>query len=556
VSGQGAARYDAAMRLVPGVCLCVALGGSLHAQSTPYAEIRPNAGPSSPGPISPGPSTTTDTAIVMTWYEFFGNSHCARSFDGGRSWSETAMTGSSSPVVAITGSGHRVYAILGNPQPPTCLSSFDDGATWQSSGVIHTPVSGATGRSVAAAGLLVHVLVFADIANATTGVYYTRSIDGGLTWPPASAAILLGSPGTQPPHARMALAAGVLHVAWMSARGGVDYVRSTDGGLTWSQPNLLVIGSVPFDLAASGNDFYVAHASGTLHSTDAGITWASNGNGAAFTQQMRIAADGLSVCVAGPGASFGQFLVTGSVDGGANWNATTQGSYGSVFSGSANLNDVFVHGTTMGVMIDGQGQYVGLGNVYFPAIAIVSDDGGASWQHGCSLDQLGTTGARFAAVGDSCLAIWGFLLYSATFSDNVRCSLLYGYQPYGAAKPGSGNVAPRLDGIGRPLTGGGTSIAMTQSLGGAVAAIGATFAGPADIPFGAGSILLQPPTVAIWSITSGAGGVAGAGATSLPLAIPANPALRATRVDFQGFVLDPGAADGFASTAGVEMWVF
>jgi hypothetical protein len=138
----------------------------------------------------------------------------------------------------------------------------------------------------------------------------------------------------------------------------------------------------------------------------------------------------------------------------------------------------------------------------------------------------------------------------------LRSCLLFGYQPYGTAKAGTGPVEPRLDGNGEPHTGSTAGVVMTRALGGAPAVIAASFTGPAAIPFASGTLLLQPPILAIVGTTSGATGVPGAGAMGLQFAIPAGNAYRNQRIDFQGFVLDSGAADGFASTGGLEMWTF
>jgi hypothetical protein len=97
---------------------------------------------------------------------------------------------------------------------------------------------------------------------------------------------------------------------------------------------------------------------------------------------------------------------------------------------------------------------------------------------------------------------------------------------------------------------------MDGAIGGAAGLIGATLSGPASIALGSGLLLLQPPVSAFWGLTSGAAGVPGAGSLGIGLAIPNAVVLRGLRVDFQGFVLDAGAADGFASSAGLESWVW
>jgi len=189
-----------------------------------------------------------------------------------------------------------------------------------------------------------------------------------------------------------------------------------------------------------------------------------------------------------------------------------------------------------------------------PNAVLISKDHGTTWLPSNQIETAPNfVGWPTLLPGTDSLALaWNseFLYY---LPYGLRSCLLFGYQPYGTAKPGTGSLAPRLDGNGEPHTGSTAGVTMSQALGGSPAAIVASFAGPASLPFFSGTLLVQPPLIAIFGITSsGPGG----GTLSLPLAIPAGTAFRNLRIDFQGFVLDPGAADGFAATAGLEMWTY
>ena len=133
---------------------------------------------------------------------------------------------------------------------------------------------------------------------------------------------------------------------------------------------------------------------------------------------------------------------------------------------------------------------------------------------------------------------------------------LWGYQPYGLGKPGTNGLVPEIAGRGRPLRGEPVVVDVSSVTGGTIGAIGVSFAGPADIPIGGGSLLLASPTTAFWGVANGPVGVPGAGTASLPLRLPADRLFHGQRVNFQGFALDACAIDGFSSTQGLEMWIW
>jgi hypothetical protein len=105
------------------------------------------------------------------------------------------------------------------------------------------------------------------------------------------------------------------------------------------------------------------------------------------------------------------------------------------------------------------------------------------------------------------------------------------------------------------MLGRGVNAALDQALGGSPAMVGFSFTGRASTPWGSGTILLAQPITTVWGATSGSPNAPGIGTMSVPMLIPNNQTLSGMRVDLQGFVLDPGARDGFASTGGTEMWL-
>ncbi len=187
---------------------------------------------------------------------------------------------------------------------------------------------------------------------------------------------------------------------------------------------------------------------------------------------------------------------------------------------------------------------------------LATADAGASWfQIAPRAGHLGhpvvvSTGHGFGAVighGDGS--------YSAGPTP-VSFSLLVGHQPYGVAKPGSGGTAPTLHATGAPFLGGTVAWTIDRALGGAPAVFALSFHGAASISFGSGLVLVQPPILVAGSgITSGQTGIPGVGALTATLPIPPSPGLRGMALHWQGFVLDAGAAENLASTAGLETWL-
>ena len=116
-------------------------------------------------------------------------------------------------------------------------------------------------------------------------------------------------------------------------------------------------------------------------------------------------------------------------------------------------------------------------------------------------------------------------------------------------------MPPALALRGQPLLGEAAAIGLTRCVGGAPCVIAASVAGSATVPFGNGQLLLMAAAPVFFGTTNGANGHAGIGSATFPMTVPALPALRGLRLNWQGFVFDPGVPAGFASSAGVETWV-
>ncbi len=107
-------------------------------------------------------------------------------------------------------------------------------------------------------------VVYAVPINQARGIYYTRSDDGGASWTPVRAAFDATAAGWSMVDAPAVAVAqdGSLYVAWLrmgylgASRPQALYLaRSSDGGVTWSEPKLVAEGNLlPPRLLAIGSD--------------------------------------------------------------------------------------------------------------------------------------------------------------------------------------------------------------------------------------------------------------------------------------------------------------
>jgi hypothetical protein len=126
---------------------------------------------------------------------------------------------------------------------------------------------------------------------------------------------------------------------------------------------------------------------------------------------------------------------------------------------------------------------------------------------------------------------------------------------YGAGTSGTGGFVPLVLTSGRVALGYTVALDVVDGLGGAlgVVLVGAT--GRASIPVLGGTLLIQLPLYSFASFTLVGSPAAGIGAMPVPLAIPNDPSLNGALVNFQGFLVDGGAARGISMTNAVEILI-
>lgn len=184
-----------------------------------------------------------------------------------RGWSPPAAFGPAYPhgQIAVDGRDwlHRVYAGVGTRGPYHQLSK-DGGTTWS------PPVNVArtTGAEAAADWVRVAVnekgvihVVWTEFRLPDgwppTGVYYSRSEDGGKTW---SKAVQLAGEGYD--QINVVSAGNAVHVAWNGMAGvtGRFHRWSSDGGKSWSEPSMVTL-----DSGTSGLPQLAIDGAGDLH---------------------------------------------------------------------------------------------------------------------------------------------------------------------------------------------------------------------------------------------------------------------------------------------------
>lgn len=162
-----------------------------------------------------------------------------RSTDNGTTWgADTRITTDASwserPSVAVRDSIIHVAWYDGRIGPPRIFykHSLDNGTTWGSD-VCLTPTAGVGYHpSVAVCDSVVHV-AWTDM-SAGPQIYYTRSLDNGTTWE-AARNITPTTPPAGKNLASIAVADAIVHVTWTDTRSGpqIYYTRSLDRGVTW-----------------------------------------------------------------------------------------------------------------------------------------------------------------------------------------------------------------------------------------------------------------------------------------------------------------------------------
>ncbi|MBE0433152.1 exo-alpha-sialidase [candidate division WOR-3 bacterium] len=165
--------------------------------------------------------------------------------------------------------------------------SLDNGTTWEAERNITpgAPPAGKNLASVAVSDSIVHV-TWMDTRSAPQ-IYYTRSLDNGVTWETDRS--ITPAPAQ---FASVAAVDSIVHVAYADFRNGMDvpmiyYTRSLDDGTTWETETMLADDSSSWypSVAVSGSHVHVVwpdNRNGDIseiyytRSLDNGTTWGSD----------------------------------------------------------------------------------------------------------------------------------------------------------------------------------------------------------------------------------------------------------------------------------------
>ncbi|HET6810779.1 MAG TPA: sialidase family protein [Acidimicrobiales bacterium] len=341
-------------------------------------------------------------------------SYVWRSTDGGSSWTLTPaglranLPGGGDSNLAVDGSSGAIYLTdlwLGSA---TISSSTDQGNTWTPNPVAGVPVEDRQWIATTGSGPLGGI-VYEATHQIPSGLIVSKSVDGAKTFPISSvAATPLDQTGCVCPPGNLIARAGSgalgtgdsVGLIYATSSGGVNFARSTNGGLTFSQSTV-----APASSDTTSSNFPVV--------TDAG-------NGSLYAAWLDVAASSDTVKLAR------------SVDWGATWSApmTIVNTGTSVYpwvAASGSKVAVSLYHTSASGTPDG----APAGTQWFESY-LESSDGGSTWG---ALTTADTTPAKTGAVctaGTGCSAdreLGDFQSDAVDASGNVDLSYVRVPQP-------------------------------------------------------------------------------------------------------------------------------
>ena len=267
-----------------------------------------------------------------------------RSTDGGATWL-LRLPGTGTGVLFDPTNGSSAYATVGFSASGSngVYHSTDGGVTWTLSNGTKTnglPAGTAMGRIALAMAPSNSAVLYAqveDLATATSGdlLGIWKTIDGGTTWNklPISASQLTLWGNALWYYNTIAVSPVDPNVVWS---GGIQPVRSTDGGITWAAPaqtgpNNVTI-HVDFHALAftpDGSTLYIGNDGGMYSTTDvtsARVNWTNLNNTLAITEFY----PGMSLDPTNPQIAVGGTQDNGTqlFDGAENWTEVACGDGG------------------------------------------------------------------------------------------------------------------------------------------------------------------------------------------------------------------------------------
>jgi hypothetical protein len=466
----------------------------------------------------------------------------ARSPDGGRTWPVREQPLApffaflSDPFGDVSVSGDSVVVIGHHPTSGTSVvGSADGGVSWSAPfplASVVVPQFLTMSPRLYRDGTTI-VAAWTNDRGAAGRVFCNRSTDGGLTWS-GEVQLDVGAPAsTSAVNAvRMAGSGPIVHVFWNEFL--TLHTHSLDGGATWLPATaILPLQPVTKAVAEGAAVLAIAGPGGLARSSDFGATWTpSTGHG--INHCLDIARDGQVVLAVGQGFSSTTVVVNSSPDLGATWQTPIVLPSTTIFDCTA--------ATLPGEL------YLSFRAGGLPGGAARSIDNGITWQTIAGpVSAAFCPGARRAVHLARTQPVGSHQLFHAYVG--------VGDAPVGTGSAGSGNFVPALAANGLPLLGRTTVLQVDSGVGGAIGALGVSFAPPVPTPFGSATLWLASADVLVGIAAGGPVGQPGAGSIGLPVTVPMNPTLVGASLTAQALLLDAGVADGFAVSNAIAVWL-
>lgn len=276
--------------------------------------------------------------VYVTWEGLIGTNNYETYFmmssDGGATWSPVQNI-SNTPldgyIPSITYNNSGIYVVwhehTSSDYDVFFTKSTDGGLTWSPSQVLADTSSTSVTTSITTDGSNLYVTWSEDVGSASYETYFSKSIDGGVTWStPQNVSNFPTFPGSPflPTQPSISSDTSGIYLTW-NHYDGVDFdyyfSKSIDGGATWSAPQVLVTmntSNYNQSLSSANSELYVTWqnlvAPGNddiffSKSTDGGSTWnTQNISNTAITSVLpSIVADDTNINVvwleAGPSSS-------------------------------------------------------------------------------------------------------------------------------------------------------------------------------------------------------------------------------------------------------------
>jgi Neuraminidase (sialidase) len=256
--------------------------------------------------IAADPSDPAGNTAYVTWTQFQGSSSAiviSKTTDGGLTWSapqrvSNTFTNDQGSTVVVSTAG-TVYVTFetfnGSTDAVAFAVSTDGGATFTTKLIapvsdIPSPLPGATFRddsfpALALDGSTLHV-AWSNWNGTDADVVYMRSTDGGATW---SGPVTIGGGAGDQFFPWIAARNGTVYASWFDRASGDTYTiagaASTSGGASWSAPVTL---STTASNVQAGNEFSFPNCAFNFIGDYSGITVDSTGTGHPMWTDIRV----------------------------------------------------------------------------------------------------------------------------------------------------------------------------------------------------------------------------------------------------------------------------